>query len=266
VTAEGRSSEALQETVAARIFGASVIGPLHVRLGLPCQDACSFRSLEGESAVIAVADGLGSASRSEVGAQLAVEAACRTATEILERPGPEESLGDVVKAAVTAARSALEQRVGEDGVDLRDLACTLIVVAVRRDRIATAHIGDGAVVADAPPGLLLVSAPGDSEYANEVTPLTSDDWESSLRIIPLVVSVRSFAVLTDGCQRAALRKVRYGFEPFEPFFSPIFAYARGLADTAEGDEEVRALLSSAKVRGNSEDDKTLVVATIQRRA
>ena len=266
MTAEERSTETLQQPVAARVFGASVIGPLHVRLGLPCQDACSsFRSLGGESTVIAVADGLGSAARSELGARVAADVSCATAGEILDRPGAQESLWDVVQAAAAAARGALEKRAADDGVALRELATTLIVVATRGDGLAIAHIGDGAVVAEDGSGLLLVSAPGESEYANEVTPLTSQDWKDSLRIVSLVAGIRSLAVFTDGCQRAALRKRATGYEPHEPFFKPIFTYAHKLGSVNDGDAEVRALLSSPKVSGNSDDDKTLVVAALQSR-
>ena len=58
------------------IFGSSVRGPMHYENGLPCQDASAFDIIHPHSVVIAVADGLGSAARSDVGAEAAVRGGC----------------------------------------------------------------------------------------------------------------------------------------------------------------------------------------------
>jgi hypothetical protein len=247
------------------VFGASVVGPLHVQKSIPCQDACAFESLPPESAVIAVADGLGSASRSDIGATEAVRVAVQTAKEMILGQQIEESkLGGVVRAAVASARKAIEDKAIEEQCSVRDLACTIIVVAIRGDSMTVAHIGDGAVVASTVDGLRIISPPGESEYANEVVPLTSKDWEESLRIVPLVTGVQCLGVFTDGCQRAALRKSADGLQPFDRFLGPIFSFAQELEDLAEGEEEIRALLSSQKICDNSEDDKTLILAVVKK--
>lgn len=246
-----------------RIVGSSVIGPLHVQMNLACQDACAFEAFPIGSAVIAVADGLGSAARSEIGARVAVGAAVRKAKEMLTAPMRDDlSMGAVTQAAVHSAREALEQQAIEEQCKLSDLACTIIVVALCQGVLSVAHIGDGAVVAKTRAGLRMISAPGESEYANEVMPLTSNGWEESLRIVCSVTGVECLAVFTDGCQRAALRKLQDGFQPFDRFFEPIFSYARDLEDANKGEAELRALLSSKKVCDNSEDDKTLVIAVV----
>ena len=248
-----------------RVFGASVIGPLHIEKGIPCQDACAFSILPCGLGVIAVADGLGSASMSEVGAKLAVEAAVQSVNDALaESDTPHTPLEEIVSCAVHSARKMLEQKSVEEQRTLRDLACTIIVTVFEADRLAVGHIGDGAVVGQAKDGLQLLSCPGESEYTNEVVPLTSSDWLESLRIVPTVSGVECVAVFTDGCQRAALRRSLDKLEPFAGFFDPIFSYARELLDQAEAEREIRALLSSKKMCENSEDDKTLVVAVLGR--
>lgn len=247
------------------VFGASVIGPLHVQMGLPCQDACAFRLWDDGTGVVAVADGLGSAARSDLGAGLAVEAAVEAVEQLRNNQnGFVTPLELVVKSAVDAARSMLERKAVEENCGLRDLACTIIAAVISRDQLSVAHVGDGAVVARTAEGLRLVSAPGVSEYTNETVPLTSSDWQASLHVVPCVESVEFLAVFTDGCQRAALRKSSEGIEPFCRFFDPIFAYAGELQDLGEGEEEIRALLSSKKVCANSEDDKTLVIVVLGR--
>ena len=161
------------------------------------------------------------------------------------------------------ARQRLEEKATEEGCNLRDLACTLIVVVGAGGSVAAGHVGDGGVVAQVGAALSIVSGPGESEYANEVTPLTSEKWIDSLRIASDVRGVKCLAVFTDGCQRAAFLKSSSGLEAFGGFFEPIFSYARELTDLAEGPEDIKSLLASKKLCENSEDDKTLVIAVLQ---
>lgn len=243
-----------------KLFGGAVIGPLHVAHATPCQDACAFEALAGGAGVIAVADGLGSVEKSELGSRYAVDAALAAARTALEGAAPAADLAAVARSGVEAARRRLEALAGEVGFPLRELGCTLMVAVFKGGRLGVAHVGDGAVVARAKDGLALVSGPGDSEYANEVVPLTSSEWEGDVRVSMLEGGVTGVAAFTDGCQRAALRRSAQGLAAHERFFAPIFGFADELQDLEEGDREVRALLSSAKVCDNSDDDKTLVVA------
>lgn len=246
------------------IFGSSAIGPLHVINGTPCQDAYAFDIISSEFGVIAVADGLGSASKSEIGARLTVDAAVNKVKEIvINKIIGEIDLENTAKAAVFSARKTLEEKSSELQCKLRDLACTLIVVAMYRDTAAVAHIGDGAVIAKTKDGLKLISGPEDSEYANEVSPLTGKEWEKCLRIIPKTFNILGVMAFTDGCQRAALKKTSEGLIPFDRFCEPLFSYAQEVANVKEGEEDIKKLLLSEKICENSEDDKTLVIGCIK---
>jgi hypothetical protein len=57
-----------------RVIGRSVAGSAHVVRDIPCQDALAWRQLPDGRLILAVADGAGSAARSELGAAAAVEA------------------------------------------------------------------------------------------------------------------------------------------------------------------------------------------------
>lgn len=245
------------------IIGASAIGPLHVVNNTPCQDACAFEVFPSGYGVVAVADGLGSASKSEIGARMAVDNAVHAVREVVaKRVNEEIDLGDTAKMAVFSARKILEEKADELQCKLRDLACTMIVVVMHKDSAVVAHVGDGAVIVNTKEGLKLISGPEDSEYANEVTPLTSKDWELYLRVssvVPYVVGVMAF---TDGCQRAALRKSQDGLTPFDGFCEPLFSYANDVKDLKEAEDDIKELLLSKKVCENSDDDKTLVIATL----
>lgn len=79
-----------------RLAGATVRGSLHIREGLPRQDAISWRPDDGTAAarvIVAVADGHGNAAsfRSDIGAEFAVQASLRIQQEACERYGHEPS-------------------------------------------------------------------------------------------------------------------------------------------------------------------------------
>jgi hypothetical protein len=200
---------------------------------------------------------------SEVGATLAVQAAVQWLKDLFAASATSQvPLEEMVRSAIWSARKSLELKSVEQQWTLTSLACTMIVIAFKGDGLAVGHIGDGGVVGQTQDGLRLLSSPGESEYTNEVVPLTSSEWMESLRVLPTVPGIKCVAAFTDGCQRAALRRSNDKLEPFEGFFAPIFSYARELPVYGEAEGEIKALLSSKKICDNSEDDKTLVVAVL----
>lgn len=243
-------------------FGASVIGPLHVQLAMPCQDSLAFKTIDEDFAVAAIADGLGSASKADLGADLAVKIAVESVERAIKAAPESVDIENLAKDAAIAARRALEKRAETEQCSLRDLACTLLVAITLKDAVAAAHIGDGALVIDTDSGLHLSSGPGESEYANEVTPLTSRDWEKSLKSTPAVCGVNGIALFTDGCQRAGLKKADNGYTPFEGFFRPLFTYAAQIDDLEQANQDIHDLLASDKLSEHSEDDKTLILGIL----
>lgn len=248
------------------IFGTSVIGPIHKQLDIPCQDACASEVLSGYS-IMVLADGLGSAKKSEIGAKEVVKTAVQTWKSLIsEKNNKELNYEQVLREIIFSSRKALETRAIDEQCDLHDLACTIIVVLAFEDNIGVAHIGDGAVVAKTDKELLIVSEPGESEYINEVVPLTSKNWEVYLRVVKEINNVECVAVFTDGCQRASLLKTQDGLQPYDQFFNPLFRYAKELEDLKQGEEQIRKFLSSQKMSDTSEDDKTLLISVLKRRS
>ena len=106
-----RSSESLEETwqqIRWRVAGATCRGSSHVRSGLPNQDAIEYwASPDGNTAVIAVADGHGSALcfRSEVGSRVAVT----TAIEVFRKFATTIPSSQSVAAIGDRARAVLAE-------------------------------------------------------------------------------------------------------------------------------------------------------------
>lgn len=235
------------------ILGASARGASHARRGQPCQDAFCIFEHEGSFA-IAVADGLGSAARSDVGAKVATVAAAARALR-LAKVDP----ADAALEAVRAAREALELVAYAPTIALRDLGCTLLVAAGDGDRVGIAHIGDGAVVGRSAGEWFVLSPPGSSEYLNETDPLTADDWERRVRSMCALDDLDALALFTDGCHHAA---VGADGRAHGGFFRPLFDFIAGGVDELDATIALRNLLGGAKLGEHSDDDKTLVLALL----
>jgi hypothetical protein len=121
------------------------------------------------------------------------------------------------------------------------------------------QIGDGGVVGHMTSGLELISDPGDSEYVDEVEPLTAEDWRGRVRFAG-ANEIELISVFTDGCQRSLLSKSSQGLSPFAGFFHPIFKYLRSTTEDEQASKDVGRLLAGSKMSECSEDDKTLVIA------
>lgn len=249
-----------------RISGASVPGPSHQRTTLPCEDAWEGMVFEGTGAAVAVSDGLGSARYGGVGASVAVSAAISALSSCFIPESDDGGRGAdhltpsaMVRAACRAARDAVFSHAVASGSTPDAFACTLIVLLWCGETVTSARVGDGAVVCLQGENHILLSAPDERRYVNEVVPLTAVDYEDACVISPAVTGVRACAVFTDGCERLFLEKDAGGYRPYEPFFRPFFPAVAPVAGTVDGDRAIADLLVSDTFISFSEDDKTLVV-------
>jgi hypothetical protein len=246
------------------IRGASVRGPLHVKMDIPCQDALAFKVISPAVAVVAIADGLGSATKSDVGSKIAVDAVvCAVEQSVVNKTPDEIDISLVATQSIAEARAALENAASVSQCQLSDFGSTLISIVLMNGTLAIAHIGDGSVIARVDSDLRIASAPGESEYTNEVKPLTAKDWQENVRSTAVITNVRDVIAFTDGCQRAALKKSPEGYQPFGPFCLPILDYLRGAAEESDKTGELERFLSSEKLCNNSDDDKTLIVINLE---
>ena len=249
-----------------RISGAAVAGPSHLAVNRPCEDAWEGVVFGERGAAIAVSDGLGSAPLGRKGASIAVSAAItaisRFFSSSLEGGGYDmgpESNSDIVRAACRAAHDAVFCHASASGILPNEYACTLILLLWHGDAVTAARIGDGAVVCMQNDEHILLSAPDERKYVNEVVPLTAEEYEGACVVSPDMSGICACAVFTDGCERLVLEKKPDCYYPYEPFFRPFFPAVVPIVGTAEGDGAIADLLVSDTFISFSEDDKTLVV-------
>jgi len=245
------------------IFGISVDGPSHQKNQTVCQDACNYSIITQNVAVISVADGLGSVRFPEIGASLAttfsVDYVKEHIEELLESEnGNEEFLTTFYRNLIENTRIHLKEAAIEKGCEFDDLASTLLVVFLNGSTASIAHIGDGAAVVKIGEQYELLSEPEQSEYSNEVYPLTTDQWEQHLRIKQFE-DIEAVAVFTDGCQSALLSKADDIWKPYNEAFAYLFSWANTKTDENQAKEEIEIFLRT-NMATKSSDDKTLVFA------
>ena len=245
-----------------RVIAASVRGTSHEWTGQPCQDTHHWDVLPGGVLVAAAADGAGSAPLGEVGADVAA----RTAVEAIVRrkaalPADDDAWRSLLTEALETARAAIEVEVAAHEVTERDLATTLILVVATQELIAAAQVGDGASVAgDGGGNIIGLTEPQMGEYVNQTTFLISPDAMATAQFIVWRGSVAHVAILSDGLQMLAL-KMPEG-TPHAPFFSPLFRFVAEVIDETEAKEQLKVFLRSPRIRERSDDDLTLVLATL----
>ena len=255
-----------------RVISASVTGSAHTRVGTPCQDSLGFSTdIRDGVLVVAVADGAGSARHAEVGSTIAAAAAVRTASRLLRlhtHPVYEGVLREILRETFVFVRGCLTAEANRSGWDIRELSTTLIVAVCTPEMTGAAQIGDGAVVtAAAPPvgggedPLTLFSAPQRGEYANETSFITSGDWHRRLSIRARRRSTRCLVMFTDGIQSLALDTL-HDFRPHKPFFAPLIQWAEQQVNESAASDGLRAFLGSSRVSDRTDDDLTLLIATL----
>ncbi len=243
------------------VVSASVRGTRHEKTGQPCQDAHEWRVLPGNVLVAAVADGAGSAALAEVGSIMAVKAAVEHLQDAkLHLTEKETDLRELILAAMKSSLAALVAEADRRKRPLRDLATTLIVFVAAPSQIAAAQIGDGAVVIEenGGGGFTALTGPGQAEYLNETTFLTSSDALDKVQFAARQASAAHVAAFSDGLQMLALKMP--GGIPHPPFFTPLWRLVDATEAHESAGDPLTSFLRSPRIGERTDDDLTLLLA------
>ena len=179
-------------------FHHQVRGHGHLRGGTPVQDRTKFLSRGGVQ-VLCLADGAGSASHSEFGAQAVVDEGCDLLVERFHEFAASRDGAAVKLEILERLLSKLGAVADRHGLQLRDLASTFLCVAVSGDKFLGAHVGDGVVGYLSHGQLHVVSGPDNNEFANQTTFVTSRGAADSTRLFRgSLDEVAGFILMSDG--------------------------------------------------------------------
>ncbi|WP_009633412.1 PP2C family serine/threonine-protein phosphatase [Synechocystis sp. PCC 7509] len=249
-----------------RVVAASVLGKSHEKVKQHCQDAHHWELLPEGVLVAAVADGAGSASLGKVGAIVASQTAVETIRLQYAISKSAEDENDLkwqllLSNALEAAKKAVEEEAFACKVAARELATTLIIVVATSNLIAAVQVGDGvAVGCDRTGNMIALTAPQRGEYANETIFLVSPHALENIQVNVWRGVVANIAMLSDGLQMLALEMS--GGKPHAPFFFPMFQFVADVTDEGDAQEQLVAFLRSERISTRTDDDLTLLLATI----
>jgi hypothetical protein len=242
---------------------ASVIGTSHLKTAEPvCQDANQCTYLPDSGVLICViSDGAGSASRSNEGSQLACEVVTREASSALSSEVCTQSFA---VSTLNRIREELLLKAQESNSRLKDFACTLLVAILKDEARAFWQIGDGAICfrfAD-DDSFHYAFWPAKGEYANVTDFVTDENVLEELQFDNQTPAIVDLALFTDGLERLAL-DFALG-EVHSRFLVPLFPYLRRSqpGHLEHISSQMQAFLSSERVNTQTDDDKTLILATL----
>ncbi|TAH20811.1 MAG: protein phosphatase 2C domain-containing protein [Cytophagales bacterium] len=261
---------------------ASVIGNLHVREGMPCQDACAIKDLAEGWGIAVVADGAGSCQHSDKGAQqtvyLAIQHFANTVykNQWIEKNNlPAQSQWDrLALENLMRIRDDLQTFSKQNQLPFESLSCTIIVLIYSPVGLLITHIGDGrAGYLNAQEEWQSMITPFRGEEANQTLFITSDfEKEVESRVINEKIS--AFCVLSDGCEKSAFECNLFDKEknlyydpnrPYPKFFNPNILALSKLDNMNQ--EQKNLLWQQFLIEGNAQlknetDDKTLILGMI----
>lgn len=259
------------------ISGVSLRGISHRHNGVCCQDDWTARRVKKlsvwkgadgadklfinkEFVVAAVADGLGSVSHSDIGAQTAVKVAVSTMCDLLGTFGPtsefvfERKMETFIEAAMIEANNAVVAKAESMGEPACKFDATLVLAVYDGERLFYGSVGDSGVIAKKDGKFELVSTP---ERVGEsgVFPLCfKDHWE-----IGMASNVNGLLLATDGI----LEMLAPHLDNSKLDNDIIGIFMEDMAAASLGSDEMlefktRDLLEGALKQGATFDDATLV--------
>ncbi|MDR0525693.1 MAG: protein phosphatase 2C domain-containing protein [Spirochaetaceae bacterium] len=180
-------------------------GTGHKKEGIPCQDK-TYSASDNGVIVSALADGAGSAVFSHFGAETAVRSVC----EYLTNNFLEMYNSDGVSAKqkiVDFLVGQLTQKAREMNCRLKDLASTLLAVAIYQNECIIIHIGDGIIGCLRNGNVQILSYPNNGEFSNSTYFVTTDNVVKYIEIKKGSVNrISGFVLMSDGTSESFYNK------------------------------------------------------------
>ena len=251
-----------------RYANASVIGQAHIRQETACQDRLLCRTIDtktdGEIFVAVVADGAGSTSHGQIGAEVACETFIGQVADFLNSGNASvRSLNeDFGKHWIRFFQNKIKQSADEEKKEIRDFATTLVGAIVGENATVFYQVGDGGAVFSVNgknESYRFGIEPSESEYVNTTEFLTDETAVESLRFVLIKEKVEDLILFSDGIFAVAVDYQNN--KPHEPFLMPMIAPLRN-GNSANGlNEKLENFLASPKLNEKTDDDKTIILAS-----
>lgn len=235
-------------------FGcASVQGQAHIDNNKPCQDASICEQSDSYTLLVA-ADGLGSSSHAEIGAQLTTEAASRFCQQCRHF---------CMKRLFKYCRATVLRYASDNDLNPEQLHTTLLCAVIKADELHIGQIGDGAIVikSNGTYQRCFQSFYNDNQTPVNVTAtlLQQNCWQDFNQYQSQFTDMEALYLMTDGVTPVA---ITYKDEsPYPAFFDYLNnQIIRPEMPASLASKRIASLLDAAQFGQHSTDDKTLVYA------
>jgi len=246
---------------------ASSIGTAHLHQNTECQDrfACqTVETKEGEILIAVVADGAGSTTDGQIGAETACKFFIAETSDFLSSQDASVSSLNIEfgRFWISFFQKKIAELAEKDAKTLRDFASTLVGAVIGENDAAFFQIGDrGAVYSTTgeTKSYRFAIAPEDSEYVNVTDFLTDETAAERIRFVLVEEKIEDVILFSDGIASVAVDFLTN--QPHEPFLMPMIAPLRNGNASNDLNEKLEKFLASPKINEKTDDDKTIILAT-----
>ena len=249
-----------------RIAEASVIGQSHLNQNTVCQDRLATHTVEvesdGEILIAVVADGAGSTTDGQRGAEIACKFFINQISEFLKTASIKSLTEDFGRRWISFFQQQIAALARVEKKEMREYATTLIGAVVGKNEAVFYQVGDGGAVFSTcgkPESYEFSIAPVESEYVNQTEFLTDDAAANSLRFICVAESIEDVILFSDGIFAVAVDYQT--MRPHEPFLMPMIAPLRNGNISNDLNEKLEKFLASPRINEKTDDDKTIILAS-----
>ena len=258
----------LTNTYSWHVAHASATGVSHLASQSECQDRFACQTIETESdgaiLIAAVADGAGSTSDGQTGAELACKLFIEEVSDFLESKNASiKSLTiDFGRLWIEYFQRQISATAESDKKAIREYSSTFVGAVVGEKHAAFFQLGDGGIVVSnsgEQNSYRFAVAPVESLYVNMTDFLTDETAAANLRFEIVEESLTDVILFSDGIFSVAVNYQTN--EPHEPFLMPMLAPLRGEIVPPNLNGKLEKFLDSPKINEKTDDDKTIILAS-----
>lgn len=180
----------------------------------PCEDR-TYSLSENGVVVIALADGAGSKkyTHSAQGAECVTKTIAKFFCNNFDKFYEKEDTNELCSVIMAVCQRALKVKADEIDVDdIIKMSSTLLVVAVKDNKMIACHIGDGVIGRLTSKGTEVISAPDNGEFASTTYFITNPHANEHIHIIKdKIDDVISYFLMSDGTQEYVYDEVNKCF-------------------------------------------------------
>ena len=188
------------------VIQCAVQGRSHIKSDIPCQDK-TYSAFDNDTQVIALADGAGSAKLSHYGAETVTKFICSELTEKFDTYFSDNDGASVKQQLIEGMLKSLSKTANQLECEIKELASTLLFVAIKNNQFIIAHIGDGVVGYLKNDEMKIASQPENGEFVNTTVFTTSKDAIMTMKLIKgSLEEFQGFVLMSDGTETSLYSK------------------------------------------------------------